>query len=150
MKLSNFSIIGEHGIGIEIEAFGVKWNLHDSAFLWLRHDLAEAKVHLEWETGGYLALQEDTADRFGIVFHDVYQFEVSARDPEMPLGEDLCLDFISGVSAPAVLAETVYHGYHPTMPLTPDFLLFLTFRGGQRILIGADHADFVLLPAKSS
>lgn len=146
MKLLNFSIVGEHGIGIEVEALGTIWNLHDSSFRCLHHDILGAKVRLEWKNDSP-ATHEYPAVRFGIVFHGAHQFEVSARDHEMPLDEDRCLEFVSGVDAPACLAETVYHGYSTVAPLGPDYLLFFTFRGGQRILVGADGAEFVLLDA---
>jgi hypothetical protein len=148
MQLMNFSIVGQEGIGIEIEAFGCIWNLHACPFLRMQHSIEEAKVELEWGSNELMHPQSKyPASCFAIVFHNVSQFEVSARDREMPLEEDLCLEFVSGVHAPAILAETIYHSYSPTIPLGPNFLLFFTFRGGQRILVGADRAEFVLLNA---
>ncbi|MCW3058220.1 MAG: hypothetical protein JWQ02_41 [Capsulimonas sp.] len=145
MKLINFHIVGKDGIGIEVEAFGVLWNLHDSYLTSISQNILGASVRLAWENYNYQGDSKYPAYQFAIDCYDVHQFEISARDPEMPRDEDSCLDFISGVPSPAILAETMNHSYSPMIAAPSDFLLFLTFRGGQRILIGAERAEFILL-----
>jgi len=144
MHLVNFG--HPENYGIEIDAYGVVWNLHDSQFQFLRQDIVKGTVELRWELSEYhKASGQYPSYRFSILFSEVSQFEICPRDTKMPRNEDECLELFQRVDNPASLTAPASLGRSSMMPLQPDYLMLFEFHGGQKILIGAETATFVLL-----
>jgi len=92
MNLKNFKLKKEKEQQIiEIESQGQLYDLHNAAeFINVEFNIKTCTSILHWN----YYLDEKKIIPFKIVFSDVSHFEVSPRDPEMPIEEDDCLEQI--------------------------------------------------------
>ncbi len=147
MQLSNFQII-EQRFGIEIDALGEVWNLHDAYYLGLHHSFAYNKRDFVTSNEVELSWQVDparySAKGFSLVFHEVTYFEVTPRDEVMPLNEDTCLDSVGRILQTDETNELkARRAISTASSHTENYHLSFRFHGGQTVRIESQSAEFV-------
>jgi len=151
LTLSNFRLIPTSLI--EIEALGLLWNLHGYAdFLGCDYSVQSQTVKLSWRMSAsandYPELPKYPSEWFDLLFSRVIYFEVSPRDPAMPLEEDAQLDTVSFMAASDETSEYLHNYMIPAFDpeVNPgDYHILFRFRGGLMIRIGAEEGEFILV-----
>jgi len=95
MKLANFTLAAE-SFSTELIGLGFVWDLHNSGdFLGVNLDSSDNTATMRWKiTGGQPAEKYSGCN---LIFGDLRQLAVSARDEDLPLSEDLCISAISKI-----------------------------------------------------
>ena len=91
-----------------------------------------------------------SASGFSLVFSEVDFFEVTPRDEEVPVGEDMCLSSVAEMPASEVTSEwkaqRIVSVFNPdgTLLNAEEYHLYFVFWGGQTVRIGCQSAKFVV------
>lgn len=106
---------------IEIHSGDREWDLHNASELTeFSYDIKNLEFSLRWDYFDYDLSK--VSYKLQLVFGSVYSLSISPRDPEMPIDEDLTLDFLC----------LDQDGSHLTVQI----------RGGSRILIHCERITF--------
>ncbi len=145
MKFQNFTILDEP-YAIEIEAFGIIWDLHNVAdFHGFTQDIHQNTVVMNWKIDQRYALQKYPADSFELLFINVNYLEIAPRDKDLPHSEDNCVASISRVPSVQSMSSLTAYGIDINQVDAQTFHLLFAFQSEQRIRIGAEVAVFRLV-----
>src|SRR5438093_281571 len=141
MELVNFELANP-SFSIELFGLGFVWDLHNAAtFLGITLDANDNSAVMKWSTSGHPAAKYNGCD---LVFKDLENIVVSARDKELPYSEDLCVSSISKVSAESVdiPERRIKVAWNPGDP----YRLLFQFQSRRYIEIGAKTAELIGIP----
>jgi len=138
MTLTNFGVNSL----IEVTQDGHDYDLHNNArFQGLSHDVAKSRLKLEWVIVEFGVEQVE----LHILFEGVDHLTIHARDPMLPLSEDVTLAHIGFLSFGASQQTTYFQnlslkaGEH----VEAGALLF-QFHGGQAVVVHATTASMII------
>ncbi len=137
MKLRNFVIESE----VEITADDRWLDLHNNYnFVSLDYNVFERKLTLTW-----IRSKGDWVDKslplgVELAMEDVYHFEASPRDSEMPFTEDDCLEAFLSITK----GEDGQNYFMDETTPSTGCLFGLSFQSGLVLAVGAEEASVVL------
>ena len=139
MKLVNFTLAAE-SFSIELIGLGFVWDLHNSGdFLGVNVDSSNNTATMSWKIAGGQPAEKYSG--CNLIFGDLSQLAVSARDEDLPVSEDLCVSAISKI-IPDQTKELQYRTkreWHEGEP----FHLFFEFQSKRSIEIDAETVELV-------
>jgi hypothetical protein len=140
MKLINFDLERPF-VAISLKGLGHEWDLHNFAdFLGLRFDAADNSLSMTWDAssheGNPWGEPENTAKGCQLIFCNVTFLQMSGRDNEIPLSEDLCLSSVS-----KVIPNTTEYRCRDDWGEGEEFNLLFEFHSERSLEIGAESVE---------
>lgn len=136
MKLLGFSVAKDN---IAVEREGEYFDLHNNFdFRCYSYKPAERVLVMIWDRGRGNWVKATDPSELSLVFSGVSLFRVRERDPDLPVTEDGCLEFLGFVWDDMLDQMSAFTSHHPKEGCTHFIARFMS---ASSIKVGADSVS---------